>query len=361
MSQTAFCIHAPQEQIPKSAWLSHYGMEGKSDIGLFLYVTGAYHVNGKNECIRKVAFGTDMQYMALLHAAPVPPRFLIEAKATGADLVYCGKHVYMDVQKVARLTAPWFGPDWETAYDYLKEKCEKAGLKTAVIDCGEWLDTEERDVAIEMRAGTADTVDILIPCSWDTIPLRFWSALATMEMSRVSRILVCGEDDIVAARNMLVDAHLKGTSGRSLFFDVDMWFPADVINRLYAHDKDIVGGAYYQRQFPFYPHLYDNIGTYAEPRSKRIVNIQPMMKVDSQGTGCLMVKREVYEKIGSPQFSLRYVPIDNLVGEDINFALAAKEAGYESWADTTMPIGHIGSTFVNPDEANKYKSHWRPL
>lgn len=358
---TAFCIHAPQEQISKNAWLSHYSLEGKDCLALFFYATGAYHVNGKNECVRKMAYGLDLPYMVIAHADPIPPKFLVEARASGADLVFCGKHVWMDTKKVARLAPPWFGPEWATSYDYLKEKARAAGLKVAELDLEPWPEIEEGSFEIRLRPSTPETVDILIPCSWDVIPLRFWSSMATMRTENVARILICGEDDVVEARNALVQAHLAGESGSSIFFDVDMSFPADTIVRLMAHKKDIVGGAYYQRQFPYYPHLYENLGSWEYPRSKRIIALQPLMEVDSQGTGCLLVKREVYEKIGAPWYSLRYVMIDHLVGEDINFALTAKKHGFASFADTTLDIGHIGNFHVNPTEAQKYKDHWRPL
>jgi hypothetical protein len=358
---TAFCIHAPQEQISKNAWLSHYSLEGKDCLALFFYATGAYHANGKNECIRKMAYGMDLPYMVLAHADPIPPKFLVAARASGADLVFCGKHVWMDTQKVARLAPPWFGPDWATSYDYLKKNAAEAGLKVAELELDPWAEISEKSFEITLRPATPDTVDILIPCSWDFIPLRFWSSLATMRTGNVSRILICGEDDVVEARNALVEAHLKGEAGHSIFFDADMSFPPDTINRLLSHGKDIIGGAYYQRQFPYYPHLYDNLGTWEYPRSKRIIALQPLMEVASQGTGCLLVRREVYEKIGSPWYSLRYVLIDHLVGEDINFALTAKRCGFTSYADTTLDIGHIGAFHVTPAEAAKYRESWRPL
>jgi hypothetical protein len=74
-----------------------------------------------------------------------------------------------------------------------------------------------------------------------------------------------------------------------------------------------------------------------------------------------MVDRKVYEAIGAPWFSLRYVVIDHLVGEDINFAITAKKHGFTSYADTTLEIGHVGNFHVTPAEALKYREHWRPL
>lgn len=358
---TAFCIHSPQEIIPKDAWLSHYSMAGKECFNMWLFVTGAYHINGKNECIRKIAYYTDNQYMLLAHAEPVHPWLIPEARKTGADLVFCGKHVWMDVKKIARLTPPWFGPEWSTSFDYLKKKAEDAGLSVASLELDQWVKPESTDFCIDIQPQTPDTVDILLPCSWDFIPLRLWSSLATMQMNRVARILVSGCDDIVSARNALVDAHLKGQSGYSIFFDADMAFPQQVINQLLSHNKDIVGGAYYQRQYPYYPHIYEILGDMSFPRSKRVVAIHPFMKADAIGTGCLLVKRNVYEKLGDNPFRLVYVNGDNLVGEDIGFCILAKENGFEVNVDTTMDIAHVGNFAVNPEEARKFQAQWRPM
>lgn len=358
---TAFAVHSPIESISKDAWLSHYAMADKERFNLWLFVTGAYHVNGKNECIRKVAYHTDTQYLLLAHAEPIPPWMAVEARKSQADLVFCGKHVWMDVKKVSRLAPPWFGPEWASCYDYLKKKAEDAGLTTATLELDHWVRPEGNDFCLDIKEQSPDTVDILLPCSWDSIPLRFWSCLATMDMARVARILISGEDDVVAARNALVDAHLKGKSGSSIFFDVDMVFPQSTVSYLASHNKPIIGGAYYQRQFPYYPHLYENVGNYEQPRTKRIVALAPVMEVDSLGTGCLLVKREVYEKMGPTPFILRYTPIDNLVGEDIDFCLKARGLGYKIIADTTLEIAHIGNLLVTPAEAQKYQAHWRPM
>jgi len=358
---TALCIHAPQEQIKKNSWLSHYGLENKEDIALFFYATGAYHVNGKCECIRKIAYSSDIEYMALLHDDPVPPTFLGDARKTGADLVFCGRHLWFNVKKVSRLAPPWFGTEWATAYQYFEKLAEDGGLKVSHINPEPWPTPVSSDAAIIFSDPGPDTIDILIPCSFDTIPLRFWSSIITMDTTLISRILVSGDEDICSARNKLAKASVDGGAGRSIFFDVDMWFPRETVNKLAAHNKPIVGGVYHQRQTPFYPHVYENYGDENAPRSKRIINLQPHMKVDSIGTGCLMVAREVYQKIGDKPYVLRYVPIDVLIGEDINFCYQAKAHGYEIHADSTLDLIHIGTLNVNREEANKFASQWRPF
>lgn len=71
---------------------------------------------------------------------------------------------------------------------------------------------------------------------------------------------------------------------------------------------------------------------------------ETLVNIDASGTGCFIVKREVYENLVSNWFRYQYDEIGKVcLGEDFSFYRRAKEIGYSIWVDGTVFCGHIGS------------------
>ncbi len=115
------------------------------------------------------------------------------------------------------------------------------------------------------------------------------------------------------------------------FVDSDMLFKPDVLDTLLADDKDIVGGQYYKRN-----------GKDKDPViNTRYETLPPRLFVNyAVATGCVLIKREVFEKVPRPWFSLGTA--EHWLGEDVFFCKKAKEFGVEVWIDGRLEIGHIG-------------------
>ena len=133
-----------------------------------------------------------------------------------------------------------------------------------------------------------------------------------------------------------IAARFMNGDGTHLFFvDSDMTFEPSILDALIAHDKDIVGARYYRRQ-----------GKEKDPVVKTRFDLPGMSlpnhiyKNYALGGGCMLIKREVFEKIPRPWFSLG--PIENPCGEDIYFCKKAKENGVEIWEDGNLAVGHVG-------------------
>ena len=58
------------------------------------------------------------------------------------------------------------------------------------------------------------------------------------------------------------------------------------------------------------------------------------------GFGCVMVKREIFEKMEWPYFKDIFAPGQRLMGEDIYFAKKSTEAGFESWCVPEVQCEH---------------------
>ena len=71
-----------------------------------------------------------------------------------------------------------------------------------------------------------------------------------------------------------------------------------------------------------------------------------LQKIFAVGMGCMLVKRQVYEAVARPHFSVTWNDdYTNLVGEDIYHCNKAKEAGFDIWLENDLSenIAHIGT------------------
>lgn len=156
------------------------------------------------------------------------------------------------------------------------------------------------------------------------------------------------------ARNELFEIWLTETSADLLMMvDTDMLLKPDMVDRLMAHRKEIVGGLYFSGGFnsPKRPHIYvieenDEGGPTLNPMWDYPVNT--LVECNGTGGGCLLVTRRaakaVWEARGKdhpmPWFAFGMhngVPI----GEDIAFCLTAGKLGIQTFVDTSLVIGHI--------------------
>ena len=140
--------------------------------------------------------------------------------------------------------------------------------------------------------------------------------------------------DIVSNRTWLVNEAIKNGGTHILFVDADMIFADDVIPRLLAHKKKIVGVKYKKREFPI-KWLY-------EPLDKED---DKLFKVKHVGTGLMLIDLSVFTdgKLAAPWFNFGRDSQGNLaLGEDVWFCNTARDAGHDVWVDPTLQIGHVG-------------------
>ena len=152
--------------------------------------------------------------------------------------------------------------------------------------------------------------------------------------------------NIVSARNLIVNEAIKQECDWIFWIDDDMVIKPDVniIEKLMAHDKDIVAPLFFSRCYPFIPMIfkrktwasrycvYDNIMDY--PKG--------LLKVDGVGFGCVLTKVEIFKKLAQPYFWA-----NEIFGEDLFFCENATRAGIEIYCDTTIDVGHIGEPVVS--------------
>lgn len=148
-------------------------------------------------------------------------------------------------------------------------------------------------------------------------------------------------------RNDLALEALKEKCDYVLWIDSDMRFPKDTIQRLLAHDKDIVGVNATTRTKPTKPtakrlKIEGNTGTWSQVTSKDKTGIE---QVTALGCGVMLVKTKVYETLDMPYFWFYKIPGQKILGEDVHFCVKANDFGFDSFIDhdLSQEIGHVGS------------------
>jgi hypothetical protein len=129
------------------------------------------------------------------------------------------------------------------------------------------------------------------------------------------------------------------------FIDKDVLPPVDAIERLLAHDKDIVVGAtpIFKDQPVWSVMKYDpnetidNIFTpipYADLPKK-------LFRAHHFGGTTVLIKRHVLEKMQYPWYQDVFAPGAILLGQDLFFTAKAKQMGFELWCDPTVQCEHL--------------------
>lgn len=140
-----------------------------------------------------------------------------------------------------------------------------------------------------------------------------------------------------------------------LFVDDDMIVPPDLVQRLLAANKDVVGTLAYQRLGDHLPCVFNwdkGANGYVPVHG---VEKKGLLKVDAVGFGAVMIKVDVIkamleENAADPdmreQDRLREVFSWGRLGEDLGFCKRAVALGYEVWVDTDVILGHVGEPRV---------------
>jgi len=145
-------------------------------------------------------------------------------------------------------------------------------------------------------------------------------------------------------RNDLAEQALKAGCDYILWLDDDMRFPKDTLLRLLRRRKKIIGANYPTRKAPFVPVAIASI----EGRTKHMPKSDedPLTPVEAIGFGVALTHTEVFNSIRYPWFeNNRDRENDRWVGEDVDFCMKAREAGYEVFVDNELSaeVAHIGT------------------
>ena len=140
----------------------------------------------------------------------------------------------------------------------------------------------------------------------------------------------------------------RNKSDYLLMIDDDMTFEPDILERLLANNKAIVGVNAYSRVLPLTSTvaLMDENGKYKDPSNHTAWQMkvpEELFECFAIGTGIILIKMEVFEKIKKPWFKFNMHKDGYMIeGEDAWFCSQAKKVGYKIYCEPSVKVGHIG-------------------
>jgi len=145
---------------------------------------------------------------------------------------------------------------------------------------------------------------------------------------------------VYTAREMLLDTFMKSKCEAIMFIDSDMTFSEASVELLARHNLPFVTAKAFKRSAPFQPCFYTEVAIIdGSPRLQVPLDYPDcLLPIEGAGMACVLIKKEVFEKIKKPHFE----PLP-VLGEDLSFCMKVKEAGIPMFCDTTVEFGHIGT------------------
>lgn len=162
-----------------------------------------------------------------------------------------------------------------------------------------------------------------------------------------TRIISSQGTPIHVARNKIVSSFLDSDADWLFFLDADLHLQPNTIKLMMEKNYPLLSGLYYTRYPPIMPVCW-NITS----KGKEVVNFKngDIVKADAGGAGCLLISRQVLEKLEPPYFNwtlgLRPNPSDEM-SEDFYFFRKAKRAGFQLCVDTSIQCMHEALVMVD--------------
>tara|TARA_Y100000310_G_C20692725_1_gene823394 strand:- start:2536 stop:4029 length:1494 start_codon:yes stop_codon:yes gene_type:complete len=153
-------------------------------------------------------------------------------------------------------------------------------------------------------------------------------------------------DRIVESRNLLKKRTLKGNYDYMFSLEQDVIPEPDILKKLLSHDKKIISGFYFSPQKlmngdvaikPIIFKFHKKEGKWGTCRmlTKDETWSDELMNIAYCGVGCLLVHKDVLEKV-----TFRYKD-DKDATDDKYFCYDARKADFEIWADASVKCKHL--------------------
>jgi hypothetical protein len=174
----------------------------------------------------------------------------------------------------------------------------------------------------------------------DMIAFSWANGLRVEKMAITWRTVVDWARDDLAKSGMKQKSPFTGEPfTHFLWLDSDHIFKPDLACQLARHNRDAVSALYFHRKGVPSPVVF--IHNEKDPTGLKhftLMDLPPILvEVDAFGFGSCLIRREVFEKVPEPWFT-----IDWRAGEDIAFCAKARQHGIKFYLDGQYTVAHIG-------------------
>ena len=204
-------------------------------------------------------------------------------------------------------------------------------------------------------------IGIGLPVTWSMVPTPFFLSFLVMEKPE-SILLFQTNGQLDDLRNGIVRDAQANACTHLAMMDTDQVYPADTIPKLLRHNLPIVGALVNRRYPPFDALMFRgkiNNFTRVEDWEK-----DELVEVDATGTGCLLIRIDVFDKLKEPWF--KFIPnpdstIGGIVGEDFYFCNKAREAGIPIYVDTSVEVAHLSTNLAVTGETRELYKYMKQM
>lgn len=200
---------------------------------------------------------------------------------------------------------------------------------------------------------------IAVPCMDQTPTLFTQSLVLLKKVGEVSCGFQIGSL-VYDARNGLGKQALMGDYDYVLWFDSDMVFETDTMERMFKtlqdNKLDILTGLYFRRVPPYSPVLYRTLDYHDSKAIWTEFDELPekaLVEVAGCGFGCVLMSTDVLMSVQG-KYNTMFQPMQGM-GEDLAFCWRARQCGYKIMCDTSLVVGHCGQAIVNDAYWRSYR------
>jgi len=200
-------------------------------------------------------------------------------------------------------------------------------------------------------------VAIGLPCSFPMVYEDFMASVLQMDKGDYGIELFRARTghDIAILRNGIVQVFLKSECSHLLMIDTDMIIHKDALINMIERNVDIVGALYFMRYPPFNPcavrfdlnHKVPAKGEQINELTMEELVSKRLIEVNRVGTGCILVKREVFETVKYPWFHTRTKNGNIIMSDDYYFCDKARASNYKVYVDTSVPCQHLSNAAID--------------
>lgn len=171
---------------------------------------------------------------------------------------------------------------------------------------------------------------------------------------------------VARSRNLAVHEMFTGNHTHLWMIDADVTVQTDALTILAGMDADIAAGCYphvkrpHQQSPLAIPYL-----TLLKDRQWSRQWFSGVREFDAAGTGCMLIRREVFEQLGHPWFMWREWMEDGQprqTSDDIDFCQRARAKGFRVFAHGNVRCGHTKrvdvANFITPEGDSPVHTEW---
>jgi hypothetical protein len=168
-------------------------------------------------------------------------------------------------------------------------------------------------------------------------------AMAAMSLCRHEQAepLLSNGRPISHNRNVIVRKFLAGDWTHLFFIDSDTRPPEDVLDKLLSLEAEVATGCYPVWDGGLFWALYEHVLPDLKTPLMRTLSSNQPFQVRGAGAGCLLIRREVLEKLEFPWFQEQESPDGTLRYEDQWFFNACHERGIRVMAHPGVICDHF--------------------